>query len=53
MAEVIIALEELHSLKIVYRDLKTENIIIGSDGHIKLVDYGFSKILKKGVTYTC
>lgn len=54
MAEVIVALEHLHAQNIVYRDLKTENIMIDKDGHIKLIDYGFSKILgKKGVTYTC
>ena len=53
MAEVIIALEQLHELEIVYRDLKTENIIIDKHGHIKLIDFGFSKILKEGKkTYT-
>lgn len=52
MAEVIVALEELHKHKIVYRDLKLENIMIDSDGHIKLVDFGFAKILKKDKTYT-
>jgi len=52
MAEVIVALEELHKNKIVYRDLKLENIMIDSDGHIKLVDFGFAKVLKKDKTYT-
>lgn len=53
MAEVIVALEQLHSENIIFRDLKPENLIIDKDGHIKLVDFGFSKFLKEGeVTYT-
>ncbi|KAJ8532258.1 hypothetical protein K7X08_012181 [Anisodus acutangulus] len=38
-AEVLIALEYLHSLGIVYRDLKPENILIREDGHIMLSDF--------------
>ena len=53
MAEVICALEQLHKLNIIYRDIKLENILIDTDGHIKLVDFGFAKILKEGSkTYT-
>ena len=33
----------MHSKYIAYRDLKTENLLIGIDGHIKLVDFGSSK----------
>ena len=45
IGEIILALEELHALGIVYRDLKLENIMIDSVGHIKLIDFGFSKYL--------
>uniref|UniRef100_A0A803LJ13 non-specific serine/threonine protein kinase n=1 Tax=Chenopodium quinoa TaxID=63459 RepID=A0A803LJ13_CHEQI len=38
-AEVLVALEYLHSLGIVYRDLKPENILIKEDGHIMLSDF--------------
>lgn len=33
----------MHSLGYIYRDLKLSNIIIGVDGRIKIVDFGFCK----------
>ncbi|QRV83850.1 Serine/threonine-protein kinase [Ceratobasidium sp. AG-Ba] len=42
-AEVILAIDYLHSHDIIYRDLKPENILLGADGHIKLTDFGFAK----------
>ena len=44
-AEVILALEELHANKIIYRDLKAENIVLDKDGHCLLTDFGVSKKL--------
>jgi serine/threonine protein kinase len=43
IAEVILALQYLHSNGIIYRDLKPDNIIIANDGHLKLTDFGLSK----------
>lgn len=43
IAELILAVEHLHSKNIIYRDLKPENILTNSDGHIKLADFGLSK----------
>lgn len=42
-AEVVLALEYLHSYGIVHRDLKPDNLLITSIGHIKLTDFGLSK----------
>ena len=41
--EVLLALEYLHMNKIIYRDLKLDNILLCADGHIKIADYGICK----------
>lgn len=44
IAELVLALEYLHSLGVVHRDLKPDNILIAHDGHIKLTDFGLSRV---------
>ncbi|XP_035516915.1 microtubule-associated serine/threonine-protein kinase 1 [Morone saxatilis] len=43
-AETVLALEYLHNYGIVHRDLKPDNLLITSMGHIKLTDFGLSKM---------
>ena len=42
-AEIVEGVEGLHNNGVIYRDLKPENVLIGSDGHIVLTDFGLSK----------
>ena len=49
-AEVILAFEYIHSMDILYRDLKPENLLLDVGGHIKITDFGFAK---KVLSATC
>eukprot|EP00800_Vazella_pourtalesii_P016369 TRINITY_DN470_c1_g1_i1.p1 TRINITY_DN470_c1_g1~~TRINITY_DN470_c1_g1_i1.p1 ORF type:complete len:878 (-),score=233.29 TRINITY_DN470_c1_g1_i1:2977-5610(-) len=49
-SEAVLALEYVHNYNIIHRDLKPDNMLITSEGHIKLTDFGLSKIGL--VTYT-
>jgi serine/threonine protein kinase len=41
---MLLGLEHIHAQNVLYRDLKPENIFIDIEGHIKLADFGLSKI---------
>eukprot|EP00047_Mylnosiga_fluctuans_P017972 m.65899 g.65899 ORF g.65899 m.65899 type:complete len:592 (+) comp7362_c0_seq1:1066-2841(+) len=53
--EIILALEHLHSLGIIYRDLKPENVMLNDAGHVVLTDFGLCKeaiLSRDDVTHT-
>ncbi|OVA07877.1 Protein kinase domain [Macleaya cordata] len=45
VAEIVCALEYLHRMNVVYRDLKPENVLIQQSGHVTLTDFDLSRIL--------
>ncbi len=50
-AQIVIMLEAIHLKKIIYRDLRPENLLIDHKGFLKLIDFGCAKICE-GKTYT-
>ena len=43
-ANIVLALDYLHTKKILHRDLKSANLMINSDGYLKLIDFGNAKV---------
>ena len=43
LCEILLALEYLHQNKIVFRDLKPDNVVFDDEGHALLTDFGLSK----------
>mmetsp|Transcript_23432 Transcript_23432/g.58629 ORF Transcript_23432/g.58629 Transcript_23432/m.58629 type:complete len:479 (-) Transcript_23432:185-1621(-) len=53
IAEIVLAIEHLHTRAILYRDLKPENILLENTGHIRLTDFGLAKEMgNDDTTYT-
>ncbi len=47
IAEIILAIESIHKIDCIHRDIKPDNILIGKNGHIKLSDFGLAKVSDK------
>jgi len=52
-ASVVSMFSYMHNLKVIYRDLKPENLLLDKDGYLKLVDFGFAKILNDRTWTLC
>ena len=50
--EIMCAMQFIHNKGYIYRDLKASNVMLNEDGHIKLLDFGFSKKIDNGKTTT-
>ncbi|CDF35142.1 Serine/threonine protein kinase (fragment), partial [Chondrus crispus] len=48
MAQIVLALEHVHSLNVMYRDLKPENVLLSEHGDARLCDFGLAKIIPTG-----
>ena len=51
-ASVLLAFCQMHDRKIAYRDLKPENLVMDSNGYLKIVDFGLAKRIEGGKTWT-
>jgi protein kinase X len=51
IAQIITTIDYLHSRKIIFRDLKPENVLINSNGYLKIADFGCAKKIENK-TYT-
>ena len=47
MCEILLGFQYLHERDIVYRDIKPENILLDMDGHVRIADFGLSKIIEE------
>ena len=43
MAELVLAVDSVHKLNFIHRDLKPDNVLLDNEGHLKLSDFGLCK----------
>merc|ERR1719446_1112885 len=53
VAELVLALGYLHHHNIAYRDIKPENLLIDEEGHLRLTDFGFAKVIRDRTFTLC
>ena len=52
-AEIVTALDHLHQMNVMYRDIKPENLLINRRGHVVLTDFGFAKVISDRTFTLC
>ncbi len=52
-SELVRAFDYLHARRIAYRDLKPENLLIDKQGHVKITDFGFAKVVRDRTQTLC
>lgn len=52
VACTLLALQHVHSLGFVYRDVKPENLVLDDKGYLRMIDFGFAKRTDSARTYT-
>lgn len=52
MAQIILAVEAIHRLGVVCRNLKPENVLLDLHGNVKIADFGFGKLLRPGERFS-
>ena len=50
-AQLLCALDTLQRYNVIYRDIKPENMMIDKDGNLKMIDFGFSRVLQQSQQY--
>ncbi|KAL7669480.1 hypothetical protein ACOME3_010135 [Neoechinorhynchus agilis] len=53
LAQIVLALDYLHQISVVHRDIKVENILVEDSGYIKVTDFGFAKLLNEKAMTIC
>lgn len=48
VGQLVLAVEQIHTMNFIHRDIKPDNILIDREGHLKISDFGLSKYLEKG-----
>ena len=48
VTQLVLGLKYLHESNLMHRDLKLENLMVGKDGYLRIVDFGLAKILRPG-----